>query len=268
MNAREERGLILAATAKIVRKGKAWLVPSQTDSGKKYTVVPDDETPYCSCPDHEEHGGMCKHLYAVAVTMKREEAADGTITETKTITLTQKTTYRPRESWPLYNLAACEEKRRFLTLLNDLCRGLADPPQNTTGRRRTAMRDMIFTVCMKVYSGFSARRFGTDMDEAHERGYLTKKLHPNMACKFLESPLLTPVLKQLIAVTALPLRAVETTFAVDSTGFSTSRFERYFSIKYNQSRVGKTWTKCHLAVGTGVLSRVVDEDFLRRRPLA
>src|SRR5438046_190317 len=132
---------------------------------------------------------------------------------------------------------------------HDLSRGLADPPQKKGGRHRTAMADMIFSSVYKVFSTLSLRRFGTDLEEAHQKGYLSHKLHPVMAGRFLESPMLTPVLKQLIAVSALPLRAVETDFAVDSTGFSTSRFVRWFDEKYGVQRSGKTWVKCHLAAG-------------------
>src|SRR5260370_40518093 len=171
MNAREERGLVIAATQKLTQKGKVWIVGSQTGSGKKYTVCPDADSPYCSCPDHEETGGKCKHIYAVECVVRRDLGSDGRVTETRTVTFTQKKMYT--QDWPMYNLAQTEEKRRFLTLLHDLCRGLADPPQNTTGRRRTAMADMIFTACLKVYTGRSYRRFGTDMHEAHEQGYLS-----------------------------------------------------------------------------------------------
>jgi transposase len=262
MNPRQERGLVIAATQKLTQKGRVWIVGSQTGSGKKYTVCPDADSPYCSCPDHEDTGGMCKHLYAVGFTMSRDTAADGTVTETRSVTFTQKKTYT--QDWPMYNLAQTEEKRRLLALLHDLCRGLADPPQNTTGRRRTAMADMIFTAGLKVYTGLSSRRFGSDVADAFDNGYLTHKLHPGMVCTFLESPLLTPVLKQLIAVTALPLRAVETEFAVDSTGFSASRFVRWFDEKYGVERSGKTWVKCHLAVGvkTHVVTavEVLDRD--------
>src|SRR5271154_4345475 len=107
MNAREERGLVIAATQKLTQKGKVWLVPSQSGKGK-YTVCPDSETPFCSCPDHEETGGKCKHIYAVEVVMKRETATDGTITETRTLTLTEKKVYRTQD-WPVYNLAQREE---------------------------------------------------------------------------------------------------------------------------------------------------------------
>jgi transposase len=248
MDAREQRGLIIAATQKLTQKGKVWLVPSQSGKGK-YTVCPDDEKPFCSCPDHEETGEKCKHLYAVEFTMKRDTAKDGTITETRTFTFTEKKVYR-QQDWPLYNLAQAEEKRRFLVLLHDLCKGVEEPPPNWTGRRRTPMAEMIFVACFKVYTGLSGRRCGTDFDEAHEKGYISHKINPMMACMFLENELMTPALKQLIEVSAAPLRAVETAFAPDSTGFSTSRHVRWHDEKYGRERSGRDWVKTHCMAGT------------------
>ncbi|MCI0420679.1 MAG: transposase, partial [Acidobacteria bacterium] len=247
MTPREERGLVIAATQKLTQKGKVWLVPSQSGKGK-YTVCPDPDNPFCSCPDHEETGGKCKHLYAVEIVMRRDTAADGTVTETRTVTLTQKKTYR--QDWPAYNIAQTEEKKRFLALLHDLCGGVTDPPQPKSGRRRTAMADMVFACCLKVYTTLSSRRFGTDLAEAHGKGYLSHKLHPMMVCAFLESELLTPVLRELITQSSLPLRAVEKTFAPDSTGFSTSRFTRWYDEKYGTVRSGKEWVKAHAICGT------------------
>src|SRR5207248_3107673 len=122
MTPREERGLVIAATQKLTKKGKVWLVPSQAGTGHKYTVCPDHETPFCSCPDHEEAGAPCKHICAVRFTASREQSPDGTVTETRSVTFTQKKTYK--QEWGTYNLAQTEEKRRFLALLHDLCRGL------------------------------------------------------------------------------------------------------------------------------------------------
>src|SRR5258708_34458060 len=85
LSAREERGLVIAATKKLVQKGKVWLVPSQNGAGK-YTVCPDAETPFCSCPDHEETGCPGKHIYAVRGTMQREHGTDGTVTGTRDVT--------------------------------------------------------------------------------------------------------------------------------------------------------------------------------------
>jgi transposase/predicted nucleic acid-binding Zn finger protein len=247
MTPREERGLVIAATQKLTQRGKVWLVPSQTGNGKKYTVLPDGETPYCSCPDFEETGGKCKHIFAVEFTISREHAKDGTITETQTMTFTQKKTYK--QDWPLYNLAQTEEKRRFTVLLHDLCRGIKDPPQKP-GRKRTAMSDIIFACCLKIYTCFSSRRFGTDLDEATDKGFISRKLHPGMTWAWLENPLLTPILHDLITQSSLPLRAVETSFAPDSTGFSTSRFIRWFDEKYGAVRSGREWVKAHVMCGT------------------
>ena len=70
MDARQQRGLEIAAIAKITKKGSAWLVPSQSGAGR-YTVCPDKECPHCTCPDHETRGLKCKHIYAVEYVIQR-----------------------------------------------------------------------------------------------------------------------------------------------------------------------------------------------------
>jgi transposase len=47
----------------------------------------------------------------------------------------------------------------------------------------------------------------------------------------------------------LPLKAVETDFAADSSGFSTSRYVRWFNKKYGRETDNREWVKCHLMVG-------------------
>ena len=65
---------------------------------------------------------------------------------------------------------------------------------------------------------------------------------------YLESEALTPIIQGLIAESSRPLAAIETDFAVDSTGFGTSQFFRYFSEKYGAKgsgeRVEHDWLKC------------------------
>src|SRR5438876_8517248 len=122
MNAREERGLVIAALCKLNHTPGGWLVPSQSGA-LIYTVNTEAQT--CTCPDHQEAGFKCKHLYAVEFTMKREVGTDGTVTETKTITFTEKKVYK--QDWTAYNLAQSIEKDRFQVLLNDLCLGIQEP---------------------------------------------------------------------------------------------------------------------------------------------
>src|SRR5581483_7305946 len=146
-----------------------------------------------------------------------------------------------RQNWPAYNEAQMTEKRRFLALLADLCRGIEEPPQPRTGRKRVPLADQVVASALKVYTTVSSRRFACDLADAHDRGHLSRSVHSVTVCAFLESEALTPVLHDLIAQSALPLKAVETTFAVDSTGFSTSRFVKWFDMKYGRDRTEHDW---------------------------
>ena len=70
MNAREERGLVIAAVCKLNRTDDGtWLVPSQSGAERMYRV--DVRAGTCTCPDHTESGFKCKHVFAVEFTMKR-----------------------------------------------------------------------------------------------------------------------------------------------------------------------------------------------------
>jgi len=139
---------------------------------------------------------------------------------------------RVTQNWPLYDQAQMAEKHRFQELLFDLTRGLADSPRAKTGRPATPMADMVFAAAFKVFSTFSARRFGCDLKDAHEKGYLSMLMNPRSISAYLESEELTVVLQALIVRSSLPLKTVETVFAPDSTGFSTSRFVRWNDEKY------------------------------------
>jgi hypothetical protein len=169
---RQQRGLELAATAKIERKGGAWLVPSQSGNGR-YTVIPHDDAPHCTCPDHQDGGHKCKHLFAVEYVLRREENPDGTVTITQAV----RKTYV--QDWRAYNAAQTGEKEQFLELLRDLCSGVTEPERQKNGRPRLPISDAIFGACYKVYSTVSARRFMSDLREAQAKGFISKTPHFN-----------------------------------------------------------------------------------------
>lgn len=51
MDARQERGLVIAATCKITKGEKnLYSVPSQSQDGTRYTVRPSTRHPLCNCP--------------------------------------------------------------------------------------------------------------------------------------------------------------------------------------------------------------------------
>jgi len=254
MTPREERGLVIAALCKLNFQNGVWVVPSQTATEKKYVVNLKQQT--CSCPDHQETGFKCKHQFAVEFTIKRERAADGSVSETRSITFAEKKTYT--QDWPAYNLAQTTEKHRFQALLFDLCQRVPQPQRapGKPGRDRTLLSDAIFAVTFKVYSTVSTRRFSCDLADAHDRGYVSKPIHYNSICAYLEKPELAPILRELIVQSSLPLRAVETVFAPDSSGFSTSRFVRWYDEKYGCERSGHDWVKAHIicVVKTNVIT--------------
>ena len=241
MEPREERGLVIAATKKIEKNKLGWKVPSQSGNGT-YIVNLDHGSPFCTCPDFEIRHQKCKHIFAVEFTMKRETETNGTITETHTM----KVTYS--QDWTAYNNAQTEEKSRFIALLAELCKGVAQPEQKM-GRPRLPMSEMVFASAFKVYSGFSSRRFTCDMREAHDTGVITSTPHFNSVSNYLANPELTPILKSLITLSSLPLKTVESDFSVDSSGFSTSRFVRWFNKKYGHEVDNQEWVKVHLMAG-------------------
>lgn len=59
----------------------------------------------------------------------------------------------------------------------------------------------------------------------------------------------------MIKKTARPLKVVETDFAIDSSGFGTSRFGRWFSFKYGKEIDSRVWLKAH--VMNGVKTHIV-----------
>lgn len=258
---RDQRGLMIAALCKIDRQDGAWIVPSQTTPNKKYQVRLDGKGS-CTCPDCQESGFICKHIRAVKIVLKRELGLNGSITETKEVTITEKRTYS--QPWPEYNMSQQIEKKRFQVLLQDLCHNLEDPEHNKPGPKPHSYKDAIFAMCFKVYCGFSARRFSCDLEDAHAAGYLTRSIPSMKTTTFMENPVFTSILIDLIQKSATPLRVVETDFAVDSSGFSTSRFETWYDHKYGCNRRKCMWVKTHIACGvkTNVVTavRILDRD--------
>jgi hypothetical protein len=71
VDARQERGRQIAASAKITKPDRGtWIVPSQSDKGR-YAVTIYKEGKFCTCPDFELRPQPCKHVYAVQYVLFR-----------------------------------------------------------------------------------------------------------------------------------------------------------------------------------------------------
>lgn len=151
--------------------------------------------------------------------------------------------------WKAYNEAQMNEKHEFMRLLYELCKEVPFE-QNKRGRPKIPINDMIYISALKVYSTFSLRRFTTDMKRAKELGFIKKAPYFTTVSRYMENPELTPILIDLVRKSATPLNVIETDFAVDSSGFSTCRFKRWFDFKYGKEKNVRVWIKCHIMCGT------------------
>jgi transposase len=260
MEMRELKALELAARAKIVHDDGAWIVPSQSTGGT-YKVITWPGAESCPCEDFQLRQSACKHILAAKLVEEREGKRKAPLIDTDTPAPKRKTY---GQNWKCYDLAQTTEKHRVQELLADLCRGIPEPPYAGTGRPSVPIADQVFSIVAKIYGTMSNRRSGSEMTDAVEAGYLSRPLHYSKISHFLCNPELTPVLRNLVALTAAPLKAVESKFAVDSSGFSACKFAKWHDTKYGVDRREHIWVKAHACVGvnTGVTTavRVFDQD--------
>lgn len=236
---RQLRGVAIAARVKIEKNKLGYKVPSQSDNGT-YQVSP--ESDYCSCPDFEKRQEPCKHIHAVDLVAQRDGDTVGELIAPGSKPLTYK------QDWPAYNAAQQYEEELYGKLLRELCDTIEQSPQGK-GRPRLPLADMVFAAGLKVYSEKSGRRAMTSIRNAHALEQLDATPSVSSILGYLQKPELTSLLEELIVKSALPLQAVEQDFAVDSSGFSTSVYKRWFDHKWGRERAEAQWIKAHIACG-------------------
>ena len=175
------------------------------------------------------------------------------------------------QAWHEYNLSQTREKSHFQTLLYELCQSIEDLPRKPgAGRNRLPLADMIFCVVFKIYSTVSGRRFISDLMEAQRRGLILKTPHFNSIFNYLELEEMNAILRQMVVTSSLPLKSIETDFAVDSSGFSTGVYRKWVDTKWPSAQRKRhpgfkplpintrDWVKCHLMCGvrTNVVTSV------------
>lgn len=247
VDAREERGRQIASVAKIRRVGRRWAVPSQSSASERYLV--DVEEAACTCPDFELRRAVCKHQHAVLfwIAWGRDVGADGSVTETVTI---KRRTYA--QPWASYNASQVHEREYVERLLAALCAGIPQPPRKPgPGRKPLPIADLVFAVVLKVFMAMSNRRAQSDLRESAARGNVRTVGHFNSISNFLADPSSTPILTSLVEQSAAPLAAIENgQYAIDSSGFSTVTYDRWFDQKHGKLLAKHPWIKLHIMCGT------------------
>jgi len=163
------------------------------------------------------------------------------------------------QNWTTYNQAQTNEKETAYNILNELLDSLQIKYHHRRGRPKQNIKDMIFSCFTKIYLQKSSRRTISELKQLEQLGYINKVCHFNTILKYLNEPDLTPILKKLIEYSSQPLKMVETEFAADSSGFTSSVYGRWHDYKHtNKRKFYKIWKKCHIMVGvkTNIITSV------------
>ena len=254
---REQRAKIILSRENAIHKINQGLftVQSQTGIGS-YRVEWNGEKWVCNCPDHIKNGAIrpCKHILALKlyleigyITIEGQELKIAPVTYS--------------QDWANYNRAQSQEIELFDMFLSQLVSTIEESEQKKRGRPRLRLSDEIFCCIMKIYSQLSSRRSQCLFNQALQRQQITHSPHYNALSKALLRPEITPILHDLVRLSALPLAGIETDFAIDSSGFRCSSFGMYCEQTHGIKRM-RNWLKVHICTGikTNIISDVVITD--------
>jgi hypothetical protein len=178
-------------------------------------------------------GLKCKHIYAVEYTLTPPSEAASTEARTK------RPTYR--QDWPAYHAAQTHEKAHFQALLYDLCRGIKEPVETRQGTPPLIM-ERNGAQGLRCIQWFRPGAKSRELVQASAYGYLESVPHYNSILNAFRNSDFTPLLHDLIRESSLCLKAVEVDFAVDSSGFSTSRPLRWYNERYGHEQENHDWS--------------------------
>jgi transposase len=245
IKARKFKGQEIYKTNRVRQDGNCWIVTS-SHSSNKYRVDLENQT--CDCPDFQIRKVICKHLYGVKLEFENSSKQNQIPVKRVRLQAPKRQTYS-QPNWSAYHKSQVFEKAQFRYLLFQLCQNIETPAQET-GRPRCTFNDLMFAMVFKVYSCFSSRRFMTDLRDSEK--YLTKVPHYNSVINAFGWEEMTDCLQYLIELSSMPMSEIESDFAIDSTGISSSRFMQWHHAKYKDPKlmVQKNWVKMHICTGT------------------
>ena len=252
-DSREVKGKEIAENGNVKKvTDHSFKVKSQSGKGA-YEVKATPNGMTCTCPDFVYRGGKCKHIQATRYYLEIEK-------DTPTGIVTEKVHLTYSQAWSAYNEAQKAEVNLFDDLLKDLVQAIPEPEQSM-GRPRLSLQETLFCAIQKVYSQLSSRRAHSLFQNATERGQIEHPPDFNVPSKLFKNPDMTPILHELVTLSALPVAGIEEDFAVDSTGFRTATFNAYEGAKYGRKKEHQ-WVKAHLCAGvkTNVVAAVAITD--------
>lgn len=160
----------------------------------------------------------------------------------------EKLTYT--QDWKSYNLAKTREKTMALQLLTELLELIEIPEKKKMGRPSFTFKEQILSMFIYIWSRSSSRRAVADIEMAKRLKLISRTPCFTTILLMFNKAGMDNKLLELIEITSLPLRMFEDHLSVDSSGFSTSTFERWFNIRTQKPSKLRNWVKANLIVGS------------------
>ncbi len=161
------------------------------------------------------------------------------------------------QDWHVYHLAKTQEKRLFYELLRELSRIFPEVEEQKNGRPKAKLSDLIFSLGLKLYSNYSGRKTYSDLIHAQGAGFITKAPGVNTVNDFLNCETTYDLFLKMLTISAMPLKEIETDYAMDSSGFGSYQYERWQRVRFQKNSKGKpskrgwrNYVKAHICIGT------------------
>lgn len=156
----------------------------------------------------------------------------------------------PTQQWDKYTEGQQNERKLLPDVLDELFQNIQLKYDETKkGRHFHSIKDITYCLMLKTYTKLSSRRLNSDLESIKKEGYIEKVPNFTTMMKYLNKEELTWLLDALITLSSKPIPNIKDV-AIDSSGFSTSQFGRWFDFKYDKDKTIRKWIKAHIVCDT------------------
>lgn len=155
----------------------------------------------------------------------------------------------PIRNWTAYTLAQNNHKHFLLGKLKELLDEIEIKEPPSRGRPQANLKEICFALALKSFTRLPSRRLHSELIEVERSGLITHIPRYSTLMKYLATEEITTILEALIHLSANPAIPVETDFASDSSGFSTSIFGRWFDARVGKEIDKRQFVKAHITIG-------------------
>lgn len=228
----------------VVQPDGSHLVRSETGGGY-YSIRRERKGRTCTCKHFTSWHRQCKHIWALKIWLKPELYRSVGRTAVRRREPKPRDRHADAESRQLVEVELPELLKRLLLEVEEPARPVGRP-----GRNRASLRAQLFHAIMYAFRGTASEQFYSELLNDHLTGRAPEPGNYSTPCRVFNRDGTYELLLNLIELSALPLREIETgeTIIVDSTGFSTTVRSHYSDQRYG-AKAPLRYLKAHLIVG-------------------